>query len=39
MTQVEISRVWAIARPLGWLLGAAALIAPAVAMHFTNEVN
>lgn len=33
------NRVWATARPVAWLLIAVALIAPAVAMRFTTEVN
>jgi hypothetical protein len=33
------NRVWAVARPTAWILIAAALIAPAVAMRFTTEVQ
>lgn len=31
-------RIWAFARPAGWLSVVAALVAPAVAMKFTSEV-
>lgn len=40
MTKTQTAdRIWAIARPLGWLLVAATLIAPAAAMRFTDEVR
>jgi len=40
MTRSDVAdRAWAIARPLAWLLVAAALIAPAVAMRLTPEVR
>lgn len=32
-------RLWAIARPLGWLSVAFVLLAPAVAMRFTSQVQ
>jgi len=40
MTRSDLAdRIWTIARPVAWLLVAAALIAPAVAVRFTTQVR